>query len=662
MASEELRPGDDSSSGVVAGVAGGATWRALLLGTALCVLIGITTPYACNVMHASYMDLDFSTPAALFLLFMLVFVVNGSLRAVSERLALTSGELLVVYIMMIIGTVIPTMGLTAYWLSTIAAPFYYAAPENQWTEIILPHIPKWLYPQDPMAIKWLYEGLPRGEAVPWGAWALPLLQWLAFLLVLYFVMICVMVILRRQWVEHERLLYPITQLPMEMVQHEARPGFTNPILRNGWLWFGFAIPFALGCYIAASHYDPSLPQMQFDTSLWVFGQSARIIFRISFPMIGFSYLLSTSLALSLWFFNLVTTMERAVFGVVGYQVEGELDPYSQSGGGVLLTHQSQAALFVLVIFGLWMARRHLRDVAAKAIGLGKHIDDRDEILSYPVAFWGTVVGMAYMAFWLSRNGMDLWVAAALVLVAMATFLGVTRIVAAGGVAETRSCMTASTVLISAFGSERLGPANLVPFGMTYIWMGDIRTFVMASAANGLKIASGIPGRKRRIFWAMMIALVATIAASVWSTMSLAYAHGGANANDWLFRAGPTLPFHYVTRLIKNPEGPSMAGYLFSGIGAAVMTLLMVLNQRFVWWPLHPLGFPIASLWLTDQLWFSIFIAWAIKSLVLRYGGAELYKRTRFFFLGLILGQYTVSGVWIIIDLFTGKEGNSLFWI
>ncbi|HUT35317.1 MAG TPA: DUF6785 family protein [Planctomycetota bacterium] len=660
-------PAEGEANQGLAGVAGamarGATARALIVGSLLCAVIGVSTPYATNVMHASYMDLDFSTPAAIFLFFVLVFFVNGALRAVSERLALTSGELVVVYVMMMIGTVIPTMGLTAYWLSTIAAPFYYAAPENQWSEIILPYIPKWLYPDDPMAIKWLYEGLPRGEVIPWAAWAMPLAHWFFFLMALYGVMICAMVIVRKQWVENERLLYPITQLPMEMVRAESRPGFTNPFIRNPWMWAGFAIPFLLGCYIALSHYDQSFPAvdlllMRID----LFRRTAVLKLRLSFPMIGFSYLLSTSLALSLWFFSLVTTFERAFLRLVGYEGVEQLDPYSQSGGGPLLTHQSQAALFVLVIVGLWMARHHLKAVFVKAIGRGRDVDDSQEILSYKQAFWGMLAGMGYMAFWLHRTGMSLWVAAALVVVSMATFLGVTRIVAAGGVAETRSPMTASTVLISAFGSDRLGPSNLVPFGMTYIWMGDIRTFVMASAANGLKMVSDMKGRKRTIFWAMILAIVVTIVASVWSTMLVAYDHGGANANDWLWHAGPTLPFHYVTRLIKNPEGPSVNAYLFGGIGASVMAGLMFLNQRLVCWPLHPLGFPIASLWLTDELWFSIFIAWAAKALVLRYGGADLYKRTRLFFLGLILGQYAVSGVWIVIDYFTGKVGNSLFWI
>ena len=663
MANGTAAPEANGPESPLAGMARGATARAVLVGAALCVLIAVGTPYACHVMHASYMALDFSTPAAVFLFFVLVFLANGTVRVVRRSWALTSGELLVVFVMMAVACAIPTMGLTAYLLSSIAAPFYYAAPENQWSEILLPHVPKWLYPQDPLAIKWLYEGLPSGEAVPWAVWALPLLHWATFLLALYFVMICAMVLLRRQWVENERLVYPLTQLPLAMVQGEARPGFTNPILRNGWLWGGFAIPFLMGSYIGLTRYVPTLPPVEIVTTLPIFRGAGTIILRLSFPMIGFSYLLSTSVALSLWLFSLLTTIERASLRMVGYEGFEKLGTYSGSGGGPLLVHQSQAALYVLALFGLWVGRRHLKEVLAKVFGRAREVDDSDEILSYRQAFWGIVGGLAYVTFWLHRSGMDLWVAVLLVGVSMATFLGVTRIVAAGGVAETRSPMPAATALMSAVGPDALGPANLTSLGMTYIWMGDIRTFVMASVANGLKLISDIRDRrKKRVFWAIALAIVVTLAASVWATMSIAYAYGGANANRWFFERGPCLPFDYAASVIKTPAGPSLPGWLFTGIGAVVMTVLLFLHHRLVWWPLHPLGFPIASIWLTSQLWFSIFLAWAVKIMVLRYGGGALYHKTRYFFLGLILGQYTVSGVWIVIDLFTGKVGNSLFWI
>lgn len=59
----------------------------------------------------------------------------------------------------------------------------------------------------------------------------------------------------------------------------------------------------------------------------------------------------------------------------------------------------------------------------------------------------------------------------------------------------------------------------------------------------------------------------------------------------------------------------------------------------------------------DYVWFSVFVAWCIKAVVLKYGGPGLYRSTRPFFLGLIMGQVFVAGLWLAIDYFTGVVGN-----
>jgi hypothetical protein len=47
----------------------------------------------------------------------------------------------------------------------------------------------------------------------------------------------------------------------------------------------------------------------------------------------------------------------------------------------------------------------------------------------------------------------------------------------------------------------------------------------------------------------------------------------------------------------------------------------------------------------NPFWFSIFLSWAIKSALLRYGGLRLYRRNIPLFLGLILGEFIAdSGV------------------
>ena len=39
------------------------------------------------------------------------------------------------------------------------------------------------------------------------------------------------------------------------------------------------------------------------------------------------------------------------------------------------------------------------------------------------------------------------------------------------------------------------------------------------------------------------------------------------------------------------------------------------------------------------------------------GGARTYERTKPFFLGLVMGQLVVGGVWLVIDSMTGTVGN-----
>ncbi|MBM4031020.1 MAG: hypothetical protein FJ291_04455 [Planctomycetes bacterium] len=661
-------PFGEDGAPALAGVREAFSLRALAVGSLMCLFIGVASPYNLHKIHGSYMDIDFSTPAAFFLFFVLVFMLNGVLRWVG--LALNAGELLVVYVMMIVATTIPSMGMTASFIPDIAAE-YFASPENGWDTLIVPHLPSWVRPTDSLAVKWLFEGMPRGETIPWGAWVVPLAMWLSFLFALYFTMIAVMVIVRRQWVERERLVYPMVQLPIEMVKAEEKPGFTNPVLRSGWLWAGILIPALVVSYNGLNFYFPaSVPEkLVLGTRLDIFRGAARLQLNISFPMAGFAYMLRLDMALSLWVFSLITQIERGLFKMLGFDgfvtAQGfvrHLDGYSQNGGGPLVCHQSLGALLALVAIGLWLSRGHLRNVAAKAFGRGKDVDDSDEVMSYPFAFWGTAICVVYMAAWLWRSGMSPGIAVAMVVLSLATFYGITRVVAGGGLAAARAPVISSTAVISALGSDGMPPSTMVAFGLSYVWMSDVRIFVMASAANGLKLGSELPGRRRRLFWAMAIAVVVALLSSIWMTMRIAYTEGGANANDWFFRGGPQYPYTFLGTAMNNPSGPDFDALLFTGFGAAVMSVLTILHHRFVWWPLHPMGLPLSTIMMTDFMWASILIAWAVKLLVLSYGGAKLYRKTRLFFLGLILGQFTACGAWIIVDFFTGRVGNNLYWV
>jgi hypothetical protein len=59
------------------------------------------------------------------------------------------------------------------------------------------------------------------------------------------------------------------------------------------------------------------------------------------------------------------------------------------------------------------------------------------------------------------------------------------------------------------------------------------------------------------------------------------------------------------------------------------------------------------------MFFSVFLAWLIKSVVIKYGGPQLYLRSRPFFLGLILGQFVTAGIWYGIDYLVGGSYNQV---
>ena len=90
-----------------------------------------------------------------------------------------------------------------------------------------------------------------------------------------------------------------------------------------------------------------------------------------------------------------------------------------------------------------------------------------------------------------------------------------------------------------------------------------------------------------------------------------------------------------------------------------MASLLILQRRFLWWPLHPLGFVVSMDRVMDTAWFPVFLAWLIKTFMLKYGGVKAYQSLIPVFHGLILGQFVAGGFWLIVDYFTGMMGNGL---
>lgn len=684
-------------------------WRGFAVGSFLSFFLAVGVPYANMLMHATFMAWDFNTPGAIFLFLALIGLLNVLFKlgrrfprtalplaaaalaayglyygpgtdptllspgflfstflllcalanvplARRRGLTLNRAELVLVYLMLLMASAVCSMGMSQQLLPIISAFAYYASPQNQWAEKLLPSLPQRLLVDDGDGNTAFYEG--GADGIPLGPWLEPLAWWGVFLAALYLVMICAAVVLRRQWMERERLAYPLTQVGLAMIEGEGK-GLLNGFFRSRAMWYGCAIPLLVGSLKALNGYFPSFPVIQ---QVWQFPFLGHQTLRlgVSFALVGFSYLISTQIAAGIWIFHLLAKAEREILMVSGVTTQQKIvyGVYDLP----LMAYQGVGALLAMVLMGLWVARGHLADVWRKAIGRAPEVDDSDEIMPYRAAVAGLAGGTALLVWWLWVMGTKLWVAGLFVVLALLIFIGITRIVAEAGLAALRAPMIAPDLVTLGLGSHLVGGAGVVNLSLAYIWSADIRIFVMGLCASGLKLVEDMDrASRRRLFWGLALALLLGAFGSCWTVLHLAYKHGGINMVGWFFKGGPAVVYNHAVRAIE-PSDVYWKGWAFFGGGGLGMLLLTLARTRMPWWPVHPLGFPLAANFMMHKVWFSVFLAWLVKVAVLRYGGASVYRRSQRFFLGLIAGESLCNGLWLVIDYCTGHMGNIIFAI
>jgi len=639
------------------------TPRSLVIGAGLSLLIGVGEPYGAHVIMGSHMS-SLNGPAAFFLFFLWVGVVQVVLGLIHRSLVLGKGELLTIYIMMVVATAFAggeRNGFTLMLLSSAAGVFYLAKPENEWAERVHPYVADWMVPHDELGIQWFFEGMPDGESIPWGMWLPPLMWWLAFMVALWMVSICTMVILRRQWVEHEHLIYPITKVPLAMVESPSEgSGIVAPFFKKPLMWVGLLLAFGRESLNALNHYFPFVPVIpRYLGNISLLRGTFGIGFSLNLMILGFAYFLKPDVMLGMWVFTLLRQLEEGVLTLTGAGIGESLSNYG-GGGGVtgILAHQSIGAMIALVLFGLWIARGHLRQVFRKAFLGDDSVDDSDEIMSYRTAVWGVILGLAGMNVWLWHAGLPPWAGLLFLFGALVTFISLTRIIAEAGLPMVFPRNIPLDFVISGIGAKYIGPTGIAALGPTVIWTESLASTMMAHTATGLKLSGEIAYRKRWLLLAIAISLGVSAVSTFWTTLSITYREGGINVAGYV--AGlPEFTWVYVARRVDENAGPNWLGWFIRLVGGGVMAGLLILQRRFLWWPLHPLGFVAGMDRVMGTAWFPVFLAWVIKSVLLKYGGLKAYRALIPVFYGLVLGQFVAGGFWLIVDYFTGTMGNSL---
>ena len=182
------------------------TPRAVIVGGISAALLAAINPYLAFVRRTWDVGSGSLLSGPAVGLFALV-LINGLLIRLLRNRAFGRGELLVVYGMLIVSVGLAMQGGLPYIVSATVYPFYMATPENAWEHMILPHVPLWLRLTDLGVVSWFWEAAPRGAAVPWRDWFTPMLAWSGFTLALMAAMFCLGALLRRDWIERQRLAF-----------------------------------------------------------------------------------------------------------------------------------------------------------------------------------------------------------------------------------------------------------------------------------------------------------------------------------------------------------------------------------------------------------------------------------------------------------------------
>jgi len=629
----------------------GLTLRSGLAGLIGVVLLCAITPYNDYHLHQTLLYGNHFPIGCLFLFTFLVLGVNTFLRRFFPSREFRQQEMLVVWVMLICGAGLASSGLMRYLAPMLVAPFYYMTESNRWGAWIR-YIPDWMVPsRDPTSpvVKDFYEGVPLGHSIPWQPWVHVFFAWAVLFACVVGLSLCMAALMRRQWVERERLSFPLVHIPIEMTREPVK-GILNAFFSSRMMWLGCAVVMAVRLINGLHSYYYSVPTIPLS---WQIGPwfpnppwSAINLWTITiyFSVIGIAFLLPTEVSFSLWAFFLAFRLIRVLRVSLGLPA---VDP-------VMVDHEtgwSTGGFIALSIWMIWAARRHL-----SGIWTDKHQDpdakSSHEPIPLPYAALGAVVSFSGLVLWTVYAGVaplfaiGLWACFAMILLVL------TRIVAEGGMVFVQSSFFPTEVLSSVPGSQTFNTAGL-PSAMiiqTAI-IHDPREALMPNIMNSLKLKG--EGSGRDIVVAILLAVVVGYVVSFVSFVGTSYRYGSVTMDPYGSRVGPIVFLNQINGFIANPSGFDWAAIARLATGAGFVGLLLFLRSKAIMGIPHPIGFLLPTTWALLTCWFSIFIAWALKSLTLRFGGLRLMRILLPFFLGMVVGEGIAAAIWVIVGMFTG---------
>jgi len=558
--------------------------------------------------------------------------------------------MLIIYIMICMVSTISGHTMMMYLVGALAHPFWFATPENEWQSLFWRYIPGWFAVSDRSILRDYFEGESSFYNIQYiKAWLTPIMVWSAFIFVLFSTLLWINVIIRRRWMEDERLSYPITQLPLEMTLNSGK------FFRNKFLWLGFGLSGSITLINGLNIIFPVVPNIPvkfheighyFTSSPW--NAIGWTLMNFHPFIIGLTFFIPLDLSFSCWFFYILTKAEKVFASVIGWN-------------NLYLDERSVGAWITLGLLAVYTSRKHLLKVGKQILAGGSQ--DSGETISYRTATVFIIAGFVFITLFCYYAGMSIWAICVFFAVYLAMALGITRARAALGTPYHEVVFVNPRQFMNViFGSRHIGSNNLTIMAFLYPFTRCHRSHPMPNQLESLKIAQQGDMLNLRLIISMMLAIGIGAIVTFWIYLVIAYKYGASSeCHGWLAGFGWE-SFGPLQSWLSHPTRTNTTAIMFMSGNIVFIMFLMFMHQRFPWWPFHPGGYVLSGGSWSGMfyIWNAMMISWAIKWLLLKYGGMKTYRKTRPFFFGLVLGDYIMGCLWNIIGLIFNTPAYSIW--
>ena len=567
--------------------------------------------------------------------------------------ALSQVELLIIYITLNVSAAVIGHDFMHVFLSNMAYPIRYSTVENNWYNLFINKIPDWAIIKDKATSDAFYVG--GDNFFQWKYirhWIKPLTIWGTFMLIIFYVMLCINTILRKQWSENEKLSYPLISMPLEVTKENTN-FFSNKVL-----YIGIATAFLFTLIQGLNTLIPSFPVFSLknmDLSMYLVNPPLNAIgmtpLRIYPIAIGISFLVPADLSFSYWFFYLFTKFQFIFGAAVGINT---IPKYP------FINEQCFGFLIGIFVFASFMGKDHFKKVFKTVIGK-KDIDDSFEPLDYRNAVWGMIVGMCGMMILARILGASAWVAMALVLGYFIICISLTRTRAELGTpCHEINWSSITCIMLSNVGTATLGAQNVIGIQLFHWFNRCFRNNMMPVQLESFKMAERSGMNQKHLVKVIMFFTVFSLVLGFTCALYYYYKLGAASnmAPISIYLGAET--YNTLEASLKSGTITDWNGIVVAVSGFISCILLSIAKIKIPGFPLNPVAYAMMSTYSTHFLWSSAFISWACKVLILKYGGLKVFTKALPFFLGLIIGDCLAGAFWCIVSMIIKTQTYSIF--